>query len=131
MKIAITYKDGQVFQHFGHTEQFKIYNIDDGNIVSSKVISSGGSGHGALAGILSLLKVEALICGGIGDGARNALDEVNIKVYGGVKGDADAAAQSFAKGELVFDPDAKCDHHDHEHGQHTCGDHGCGSHSCH
>lgn len=131
MKIAITYKDGQVFQHFGHTEEFKLYNIENNEIVSSKVISSGGSGHGALAGILALLKVEALICGGIGGGARAALDEAGIKIYGGVKGDADAAALSFAKGELNFDPDAKCDHHDHEHSEgHTCGDHGCGGH-CH
>lgn len=122
MKIAITYKDGQVFQHFGHTEQFKIYNIENGDIASSKVISTAGSGHSALAGLLALLKVEALICGGIGGGAKDALAEANIKVYGGVKGDADAAALSFAKGELEFDPDAKCDHHDHEH---TCGEHTC------
>jgi len=122
MKIAITYKDGQVFQHFGHTEQFKIYNLENGEIVSSKVISTQGSGHSALAGMLAILKVEALICGGIGGGARDALDKAGIRIYGGVKGDADAAALSLAKGELLFDPDAKCDHHDHEH---TCGEHTC------
>ncbi|MBR3750196.1 MAG: dinitrogenase iron-molybdenum cofactor biosynthesis protein [Clostridia bacterium] len=128
MKIAITYKDGQVFQHFGHTEQFKIYNLENGEIVSSKVISTQGSGHSALAGMLAILKVEALICGGIGGGARDALDKAGIRIYGGVKGDADAAALSLAKGELLFDPDAKCDHHDHEH---TCGEHTCGEHTCH
>ena len=122
MKIAITHKDGQVFQHFGHTEQFKIYNLENGEIVSSKVISTQGSGHSALAGMLSILKVEALICGGIGGGARDALEKAGIRIYGGVKGDADAAALSLAKGELLFDPDARCDHHDHEH---TCGEHTC------
>ena len=128
MKIAITYKDGRVFEHFGHTEQFKIYNIENGEIVSSKVISTQGSGHSALAGMLSILKVEALICGGIGGGARDALEKAGIRIYGGVKGDADAAALSLAKGELLFDPDARCDHHDHEH---TCGEHTCGEHTCH
>ena len=125
MKIAITYKDGRVFEHFGHTEQFKIYNIENGEIVSSKVISTQGSGHSALAGMLSLLKVEALICGGIGAGAKAALAEASIKIYGGVKGDADAAALSLAKGVLEYDPNAECDHHGSGH------DHSCGEHTCH
>ena len=127
MKIAVTYENGLIFQHFGHTEQFKIYDIEDGKIISSEVIDTNGQGHGALAGVLGGAKVDALICGGIGMGAQMALAEAGIKLYGGVQGDADEAAQALAEGRLEYDSDAKCDHHGHEEG-HECGhgDHECG-----
>ncbi len=132
MRIAVTYENGQIFQHFGHTAQFKVYNVENKKIVSSQVMDTMGSGHGALTGLLSALKVDVLICGGIGVGAQNALAQAGIKLFGGVKGDADAAVESFIAGKLLYNPDAKCDHHDHHHGEgHTCGDHGCGSHNCH
>ncbi len=131
MKIAVTYENGQIFQHFGHTEKFKIYDAEEGKIVSSQVVDTMGSGHGALAGLLSAMKVDVLICGGIGGGAQMALAQAGIKLFGGVKGDADKAVGSFVAGNLEYDPEAKCDHHDHHHGEgHTCGDHGCGSHNC-
>lgn len=132
MKIAVTYENGQVFQHFGHTEKFKIYNAENGKIVSSEIIDTNGSGHGALAGLLSDIHADVLICGGIGAGARMALGDAGIKLFGGVTGDADKAAESFVAGTLSYDPDAKCDHHDHHHEEgHVCGSHGCGEHSCH
>ena len=132
MKIAVTYENGLIFQHFGHTEQFKIYDIEDGKIISSEVIDTNGQGHGALAGVLGGAKVDALICGGIGMGAQMALAEAGIKLYGGVQGDADEAAQALAEGRLEYNPDAKCDHHGHEEG-HECGhgDHECGHGNCH
>ena len=131
MRIAVTYENGNIFQHFGHTEQFKVYDVQDGKIVASQVIDTNGSGHGALAGVLSALEADILICGGIGGGAQTALANAGIKLYGGVSGDADAAVQAFLAGQLDFNPDVRCTHHDegHDHG-HTCGDHGCGSHSC-
>lgn len=129
MRIAVTYENGQIFQHFGHTAQFKLYDVENGKIVSSQVVDTNGSGHGALAGVLTALNVDALICGGIGGGAQMALAAANIKLYGGVTGSADAAAQALAEGRLTFDPNAHCDHHDHAHEEgHTCGDHGCGGH---
>ena len=100
MRIAVTYENGEIFQHFGHTEQFKIYNVEDGKIVSSETVSTNGSGHGALAGLLLSLNVDVLICGGIGGGARAALSEAGIKLYGGVQGSADKAAESFVSGTL-------------------------------
>ena len=131
MKLAVTYENGEVFQHFGHTATFKFYDIENGKIVSSSIEQTNGSGHGALSGFLKEHKADALICGGIGGGAQTALAEAGIKVYGGVKGSADEAVSAFAAGKLIFNPDIKCDHHDHEHGEgHTCGDHGCGSHDC-
>ncbi len=126
MKIAVTYENGQVFQHFGHTEKFKIYDIQDNRVVSFKILDTNGSGHGALAGLLSAENVDVLICGGIGDGAQTALTQAGIKFFGGVQGSADQAVVAYVCEKLAYNPDAKCDHHDHEHGEgHTCGEHGC------
>jgi len=131
MKIAVTYENGEVFGHFGHTEQFKVYESEGGKVVSAQVIDTNGSGHGALAGLLSDLGVDVLICGGIGMGAQMALSEAGIKLFGGVQGDADKAVEAFLEDALQYDPDAKCDHHEHEHGEgHNCGEHGCGG-NCH
>ena len=133
MRIAVTYENGQIFQHFGHTAQFKIYDVANGEIVRAEVVDTNGSGHGALAGFLMQLGVDALICGGIGGGAQMALAEVGIRLFGGVSGDADAAVNALIAGTLGYNPDVHCDHHDHEHGEggHSCGSHGCGNHGCH
>jgi predicted Fe-Mo cluster-binding NifX family protein len=129
MKIAVAYEDGQVFQHFGHTEQFKIYDVQDGKVLQSSLLSSSGSGHGALAGLLEQAGVDTLICGGIGGGAQQALAAAGIALYGGVSGDADAAVRDLLDGRLAFDPEAHCDHKE-EGGEHSCGEHSCGAHHC-
>ncbi len=121
MRIAVTYENGQVFQHFGHTEQFKLYDVEAGSVVSSEVVDTNGQGHGALAGVLKALHVDTLICGGIGGGARAALEANGIQLYGGVSGGADEAAAALLRGELNYDPAAHCDHHGHEAGGHSCG----------
>ncbi len=130
MRIAVTYADGLIFQHFGHTQQFKVYEIENGNIVSSEVIDTNGSGHGALAGLLSGLHADVLICGGIGGGAQMALAEAGIALYGGCSGDADTAVLDLLAGNLRYNPNVRCNHHDHHGGSHNCGDHHCGNH-CH
>ena len=130
MRIAVTYENGEIFQHFGHSEQFKLYDAEDGKITGEQVVDTNGSGHGALAGFLQAAKVDALICGGIGPGAQMALAEAGITLYGGVSGNADAAAKAFAEGRLAYDPDAHCDHHDHAGEGHDCahdGGHCCGA----
>ena len=131
MKLAVTYENGEIFQHFGHTETFKVYDVEDGQIVNSEVVSANGAGHGALAGFLSDLGVTKLICGGIGGGARNALAEAGIEVYPGAMGNADENAASFVAGSLVYNPDTMCNHHGEGHscGSHKEG-HSCGNHSC-
>ena len=135
MKIAVTYENGQVFQHFGHTEQMKVYTVEDGEIKLSQVISTNGTGHGALAGFLSELGVDTLICGGIGGGAINALAQAGIKLCAGVAGDADAAVKALISGELQYSDEANCDHHhgeEHECGHHHHGEeHECGHHHHH
>lgn len=133
MRIAVTYENGMIFQHFGHTEQFKVYDVQDGKIVSSQVVDTNGSGHGALAGVLTALNADVLICGGIGGGAQTALAAAGIQLFGGVSGSADAAVEALVAGNLAYNPNVKCNHHgEHHHGEgHTCGDHGCGSGHCH
>lgn len=120
MKIAVTYDNGQIFQHFGHCENFKIYEVEDGKIISSKVENAAGSGHGALAGFLRNLDVSILICGGIGGGAQNALAASGIRLFGGVSGDADAAVDALIEGRLVYNANVQCSHHGEGH---TCGGH--------
>ena len=131
MKIAVPYENGAVFGHFGHTAQFKIYTAENGVLTDARVLPTNGSGHSALAGFLTAAGVDTLICGGIGAGAKQALAAANITVYGGVNGAADAAVVALLSGTLAYDPNARCDHHDHDHGGHDCGEHDCGEHSCH
>ena len=104
MRIAVTYENGNIFPHFGRTEQFKLYDVADGRITASRVVGTDGQGHGALAGLLRQLGADILSCGGIGGGAQSAL---------------------AADGSLVFDPEVHCDHHGHDH-EHGCGEHHCG-----
>ena len=132
MRIAVTYEQGMVGQHFGKTEQFKIYDAENGEIKSSQVINTNGTGHGALAGFLRAAEVQVLICGGIGMGARNALEEVGIKLLPGVTGNADEMVKDYLSGTLEYDPNTACHHHDHEHGEgHNCHHGDCGSQGCH
>ena len=131
MKIAVTYENGMIFQHFGHTEQFKVYEVADGKVVSAEVVDTAGSGHGALAGLLRALGVEVLICGGIGGGAQMALAEAGIRLFGGVAGSADEAVQALLAGALLYNPNVMGSHHgEGHHHDHSCGSHGCGSHGC-
>jgi len=126
MRIAVPYQNENVFQHFGHTETFKIYTVEEGNVVSSEIISAEGSGHEALAGFLAEKSVDALVCGGIGDGAMNALNAAGIKVCAGQEGVADEVIEAYLRGELV-DTGVNCDHHDHHDHSEGEGCH-CGGH---
>ena len=130
MKIAVTYENGNVFQHFGHTEEFKVYQVEDGEIISTEILGSNGTGHGALAGLLNDSDIDVLICGGIGGGAQAALQEQGIELCAGATGDADEAVKAYLNGDLV-NTGANCDHHGEGH---SCGDHSCGDHEeggCH
>ena len=134
MRIAVTYENGQIFQHFGRTEQFKVYDVQEGRIIASEIVGSNGIGHGALAGLLADKAIEVLICGGLGGGALNALTNAGITVVAGAEGDADQAVESYLRGELASSG-ANCDHHHHGEG-HECGHHGegqeggCGEEGC-
>jgi len=129
MKIAVTYENGEVFQHFGHTSQFKLYDVAEGTVTKEEIVSTNGSGHGALAGFLKEYQVETVICGGIGKGAQEALAEAGIQLFGGVKGNADDAVKALLADNLTYDNETVCAHHGHgEH--HHCREekNGCSGH---
>ena len=130
MRIGVTYENGEIFQHFGHTETFKLYDVENGQIKNTQVVDTNGQGHGALALFLTNADVDVLICGGIGGGAQMALAEAGIKLYGGVSGNADEAVLAYVGGKLDYNPNVQCSHHAHEH---SCGEHHCGEdkHGCH
>lgn len=122
MRVAVTYERGQIFQHFGHTAHFKVYEIENNTLQREYVVDTTGSGHGALAGLLAGMKVDTLICGGIGAGAQQALAQAGIQLYGGVSGNADEAVKALLAGTLEYNADVQCGHHEHGH---TCGSHAC------
>lgn len=120
MKIAVSYAEGEVFQHFGKTEMFKLYQVNGGEIISSEVIGNDGIGHEALAAYLADKGVDVVICGGMGGGAQAALLEAGIAAISGATGSADQAVAAFLRGELESQG-KNCDHHDHEHEEeHEC-----------
>ncbi|MBE6874013.1 MAG: dinitrogenase iron-molybdenum cofactor biosynthesis protein [Ruminococcus albus] len=126
MKIAVTYENGQIFQHFGRTEQFKFYEVEGGKVISEQVLGTNGAGHGALAGFLKVMGADVLICGGIGGGAQMALKEAGIALFGGNSGSADDAVAAYLANALVQNESPTCGHHSHDHGtDHSCG-HKCG-----
>jgi predicted Fe-Mo cluster-binding NifX family protein len=129
MKIAVTYENGNIFQHFGHTAQFKVYEVENGKVVESYVVDTNGSGHGALGGFLFGQGVDVLICGGIGGGAQMALATIGVQLRAGVSGSADEAVAAYLAGSLAYAEGATCSHH-HDHGGHDCSDHDCSDHHC-
>lgn len=123
MKIAVSYDNGTIFQHFGRTETFKLYEIENSTVVSTEILDTNGTGHEALASLLAENEVDALICGGIGEGAKSALTEVNIEIYAGVEGSADSAIEAFLNEDLVASDNVTCNHHEEES---SCDENGCG-----
>ncbi len=107
MKFAITYQNGEVFQHYGQTREFKIFDTESDE---SEVVGAGEYSHGSLATLIKMLGVEVLICGGIGEGARNMLLNNGIKVYSGNKGNVDEIAASFKAGKLAENNASNCNH---------------------
>ena len=61
MKIAVTYQDGKIFQHFGHTEKIKVYDVEDKKIMATKVLTTDGNGHSAIADFLNDADAKVLI----------------------------------------------------------------------
>lgn len=130
MKVAIPWDGNMVFQHFGQTKLFAIYEVENGEVKDLGILDPAGQGHGALAGILAAENINVLICGGIGGPAKQCLADAGITCIPGVSGWIKDVVAAYAAGELAGDPDFECDHHDHDH---ACGDHdhGCGNHGCH
>lgn len=122
MIIAVTYNNGNIFEHFGHSEYFKIFTVENNKIIKEEVLPTNGHGHGALGLFLKNHNVDTLICGGIGGGAQSILKTNGIKIYGGVNGAVDDAVKALLNNELKYNPKVMCNH---EHGNHSCGEHSC------
>ena len=122
MIIAVTYEEGNVFQHFGHSKYFKIYLVENNKVIKEEVLPTNGEGHGALGLFLKKHNVDTLICGGIGGGAQSILKTNGIKIYGGVIGNADEAVKALLNNTLKYNPKVMCNH---DHHTHSCGEHSC------
>ena len=128
MRIAVTYENGEIFQHFGHTELFRLYDVEEGKVVHRMTIKPVNAGHEAMAAVLKKAGADLLICGGIGAGAQQALEEMGIRLCAGVSGSSDAAVEALLQGTLKYTSRSNCTAHDEEGGcGHDCG-HDCGHH---
>ena len=128
MRIAIPYYMGNIFQHFGHAPQFKVYEVENHQVLMEMLVEAEAQGHGAVADLLQSLDVRVVICGNIGEGAMKALQDSGIIFYGGVTGDADEAIAALVQGGLKYDPNIRCTAHADGHGcDGECGECGdCG-----
>ena len=113
MKVAVTYENGQIYQHFGHSPAFKVYTVEDGKVADTQTVVPGQDMHCALGGWLKENGVDTLICGGIGGGAINALTNAGIAMYPGCQGSADEAVNALIAGNLNYNPDTMCTEHEH------------------
>ena len=109
MKIAVTYKDGEIYEHFGHCETFAIYDYEqaDVNQVTKVLVDcSDRHGHQAMADLMRQQGVDAVICGNMGAEARALLLTYGIIPVAGYCGDADTAADMLITGQLPIIDDA-------------------------
>lgn len=122
MIIATTYENGSICQHFGHTEAFKFYTIENGEIKDSKILEPRGYAHGTLPTFLKENGAETLICGGLGAGARELIAEAGINLIPGAAGESDSVVKAYLAQTLNYNPNFTCAGHEHEDG-HTCSHH--------
>lgn len=109
IKIAVASENETVTEHFGHCENFNIYETENGKIVKSESIKNPGHKPGFLPNFLNDMGVKVVISGGIGGGAVDIFNEKGIEVIAGVKGAARAAVEAFLNNELKS-TGAVCDH---------------------
>ena len=117
MKISVACMDTQVAGHFGHCENFRIFETEKDTITSENSIPNPGHKPGFLPNFLGDMGVNVIIAGGMGGGAVEIFNERNIEVIVGASGDANAAVKSYLLGEL-HSTGSVC--HDHVHAD-SCG----------
>ena len=123
MKVAITYEKGEVFQHFGHTEKLKIYEIENEEIISENILDTSAHGHELLVKFLKDNNVDILICGGIGNGAKKALEEAHIQLLGGVSGNVQKVIKDYILNKLKYNENVECEHHHNDANNQHCENH--------
>lgn len=120
MKIAIPYNEGNVFEHFGRTKSFKVYDLQNGVIENTVFINADGSGHSELISMLKSVDVELVLCGGIGGKAIQMFNNLGIDVYTGATGNTDDVLRGFMDGSLKLNNTSTCDHHHDDSEEHSC-----------
>lgn len=78
MKIAVPTNGTQIFAHFGKCEQFTLFTVEDGKIAGAHILDTSAHGHHLMAGFLKENGADVVICGGIGQGAKDTLDAQGI-----------------------------------------------------
>lgn len=122
--IAVPVENDRIFQHFGKSTKFRIYEIVGNAVRKSETLDTGGIGHEELALWLLTHGVNAVICGNIGPGSQGALMAAGIVALAGVDDAADDAIAKLLDGTLEALRDlANCA----GHGGGGCGGH-CGGH---
>jgi predicted Fe-Mo cluster-binding NifX family protein len=115
LKIAVASEGAMVTGHFGHCENFNIYESEGQTITKSTSVPNPGHRPGFLPNYLNDLSVNVIISGGMGGGAIEIFNEKGIEVVTGAVGDAAQAAMNYLNGTLKS-TGSVCHEHQH-HGE--------------
>ncbi len=119
MKIAVSCNGNEIWSHFGHCENFMIYDVEGKAIQTETSVENPGHKPGFLPNFLADMGVQVIISGGMGGGAVDIFNERGVEVVLGAQGLAKAAVEAYLNGELES-TGSICDHHDHAD---SCGEH--------
>ena len=112
MKYAVPVSGGIMCPHFGHCEQFALFDVDEQKkeITQKEIVPSPGHQPGLLPTWLAGQGVAVVIAGGIGSRAQGLFQQNGIKVVlGALESDPAKAVQSYLGGRLDTG-DNICDH---------------------
>lgn len=118
MKVAVTTEGNRIFQHFGKCPLFTVFTVENRTVQSKTTVDASRHGHAALTGFLKEQGVGVVICGGIGEGAKQMLSSAGIQLVSGAEGDIDGAVATYLSGSLT-DQGGACSHEEHG-AEHTC-----------
>ena len=114
MKIAVACMGTQVAGHFGHCENFRLFDVENNNIITEESIMNPGHRPGFLPNFLGDKGVNVIIAGGMGGGAVEIFNERGITVIVGAEGAARAAVEAYLAGNL-HSTGSVCQEHEHSH----------------
>ncbi|MFI3168072.1 MAG: NifB/NifX family molybdenum-iron cluster-binding protein [Bacillota bacterium] len=119
MKIAVSCNGNQIWAHFGHCENFMVFDVENGVITAENSVANPGHKPGFLPNFLADMGVEVIISGGMGGGAVDIFNQRGVEVVLGAQGDAKTAVSSYLAGNLQS-TGSICNHHEHAD---SCGNH--------
>ena len=111
MRIAVPSNGRNICAHFGHCENFNIFDTKEGQIAAENSVPNPGHKPGFLPNFLGDLGVAVIIAGGMGGSAAEIFGQRNIQVITGAQGDARKAAEAYSRGELNSSGEICREHH--------------------